>query len=142
MNNTSATPTTDEKFDIDRGDVLDSGKDEAGLILTGRGRANVQAVLSGATTIVNILHQGVIEEDFDNGFIIKPGTRLGLLQALAACHEVIFERMQGRSSMGDAKFVDCDSKAYQHMTELKKYAETEKEQRRAALIARMNVDVK
>ncbi len=142
MNNSCNTPEvqdadTDEKFDIEPCNVLNSGKDEAGLILTGRGRAHVQNALNGAQTIINILHQAEIEDDMDRGFKVKSVTKFGLLQALAACHEILYERIQGRSFMDDAQFVDCHSKAYQHMLEVQKFAGIEKEQRREALIARM-----
>ena len=147
MNNSCNTPEgqdadTDEKFDIEPCNVLNSGKDEAGLILTGRGRAHVQNALNGAQTIINILHQAEIEDDMDRGFKVKSGTKFGLLQALAACHDVLDERLQGRSVFDDAQFVDCDSQAYQHMLAVQKFAGVEKEQRRAALVQRMDKGAK
>jgi len=58
--NTSADTTDEAKCDIEHGNVLDSGQDEAGLILDGRGRARVQSAMGGAKTICNILFQGEI----------------------------------------------------------------------------------
>ncbi|MEI7614178.1 MAG: hypothetical protein WCK63_14860 [Betaproteobacteria bacterium] len=137
--NTSADTTDESKCDIEHGDVLDSGREEAGLILDGQGRARVQSAIGGAKTICNILFQGEIENDLDGGFTIKSGTRLGLLQALSACLELIDDHNQGGGyTKHVSTYVDCDSKAYQHMLEVQKFAGVEKEQRRDELMARMN----
>ena len=142
-NTTAQTPTEDTKSDIAPENVLDSGKNEAGLILTGQGRARVQSAIGGAQTICNILFQCEIEEDFESGFTIKSGTRLGLLQALSACLELIDDHNQGGGyTKHVSTYVDCDSKAYSHMLEVQKLAGVEKEQRRDALMARMNKGAK
>jgi len=87
--------------------------------------------------------QPQIENDLDGGFTIKSGTRLGLLQALSACLELIDDHNQGGGyTKHVSTYVDCDSKAYSHMLELQKFAGDEKEQRRDALVARMNKGVK
>lgn len=130
---TPAVETTDHNAQIAYGNVVDSGKEEAGLILSGAGRARCQTAISAIETLLSVMQQIEIDHDADDGITATVNQKIGLIQAVSVCTEFLSEHIQGgNSGMRYAQFMDCDSPHYAHMEQVQVAEANHQQMRRQA----------